>query len=176
MLAQSAVEVKSRHSAFIHLAFLLGIVETAANQSTCPRAITEINGHSPIMSQIFFLNVSLAMGSVLSLLGLNALFRPENHLKRLGFPLPAETQAKKLSYALMRIWGVRNVSVGTLLYFIWLTGNATLMAKTLGIVTALPVVDGFVSRSLIGGGEFQHWMNPPILAVIIAGLLGYLEW
>lgn len=109
------------------------------------------------------------------LLGLNGMTRPEVHLRSLLVPVPDEPQAKKFSYALMRIWGIRNIAVGTVLGLIWNTGNDELLAKSLVAGIALATTDGFVIRSLTGGGAAQHWVVPPVLAVVIAGLYGWFD-
>ncbi|OAQ88043.1 hypothetical protein VFPFJ_06510 [Purpureocillium lilacinum] len=75
----------------------------------------------------------------------------------------------------MRIWGVRNLTVGSLLAFIWNSGDEKLMGTSLCVVVALPVVDGFVSRLLIGGGELQHWVFPPVIGLLAARLFGWLD-
>ncbi|KAM0083650.1 hypothetical protein ACKRZS_004102 [Fusarium odoratissimum] len=118
-------------------------------------------------------NGSLGLGLMIVGLGLNATFRPNDHLQRLEFPVPAEPLAKKFSLALMRIWGIRNITVGALISLIWTTGDEKLMAKALSAALAMPITDGFVSRIIIGGGETQHWAFPPLLVVMIAGLFGY---
>ena len=122
-----------------------------------------------------FAAAGLFLSSTLVLLGLNGMARPAGHLWALQFPVPAEPAARKLSFALMRIWSVRNIAVGSLLALIWRTGDDRLLAHGLAAGAALAVTDGFVSRSLIGGGEAQHWMVPPVLAVIMAGLYGWFD-
>jgi hypothetical protein len=118
-------------------------------------------------------NGSLGLGLMLVGLGLNATLRPNDHLQRLEFPIPTEPLAKKFSLALMKIWGIRNITVGVLISIIWTTGDETLMAKALSAALAMPITDGFVSQIIIGGGETQHWVFPPLLVVMAAGLLGY---
>ncbi|CAG7555651.1 unnamed protein product [Fusarium equiseti] len=125
------------------------------------------------MAHPILFNTTLPMSLFLFSLGLNASFRPEAHLKALEFPLPKDAEAKKFAYALMRIWGIRNISVGLLLTLIWATGDEKLMAKAMGVTILLPVADGFVSRIVIGGGETQHWVFPPLLALVSAGLFGW---
>ncbi|KAF5966108.1 integral membrane protein [Fusarium bulbicola] len=125
------------------------------------------------MSHPIIFNGSLGLGLMLVGLGLNATLRPNNHLKSLEFPIPTEPLAKKFSLALMRIWGIRNITVGVLISIIWTTGDENLMAKALSAALAMPITDGFVSRIIIGGGETQHWVFPPLLVVMIAGLFGY---
>ncbi|KAF5578268.1 hypothetical protein FPCIR_11671 [Fusarium pseudocircinatum] len=118
-------------------------------------------------------NGSLGLGLMLVGLGLNATLRPNDHLQRLEFSIPTEPLAKKFSLALMKIWGIRNITVGVLISIIWTTGNENLMAKALSAALAMPITDGFVSRIVIGGGETQHWMFPPLLVVMAAGLFGF---
>ncbi|KAG7422256.1 hypothetical protein Forpe1208_v001838 [Fusarium oxysporum f. sp. rapae] len=125
------------------------------------------------MSHPIIFNGGLGLGLMIVGLGLNATLRPNDHLRRLEFPIPTEPLAKKFSLALMRIWGIRNITVGVLISFIWATGDEILMAKALSAALAMPITDGFVSRIIIGGGETQHWVFPPLLVVMVAGLFGY---
>lgn len=127
------------------------------------------------MEPHYFFRVSLALSVVPLLFGINGMLRPEAHLKSLEFPLPTEPQARRLSYALVRIWAIRNLCVGFLLSLIWTTGNEKLMAWGLGAGMAMATTDGFVSRLLIGGGETQHWVFPPIIGVVMAGLHGWFD-
>ncbi|UNI13292.1 hypothetical protein JDV02_000049 [Purpureocillium takamizusanense] len=123
-------------------------------------------------------SMSLGLGLAAMLLGfgLNGLARPDAHLKALGFPgHQADPAAHKLNHALMRIWGVRNLTVGSLLALIWNTGDEKLMGACLCVVMALPIVDGFVSRSLTGGGELQHWVFLPVLALLTSRLFGWFD-
>jgi len=108
-------------------------------------------------------------------LGTNAILRPKAHLKSLEFPVHTEPQLKKLNHALMQIWGIRNISFGSVLTIIWTTGDEKLMGKALCVSIVLPVMDGLVSRSLIGGGELQHWIFPPVLGLVAAGLFGWFD-
>ncbi|KAH7182066.1 hypothetical protein DER46DRAFT_587801 [Fusarium sp. MPI-SDFR-AT-0072] len=125
------------------------------------------------MSHPIIFNGGLGLGLMIVGLGLNATLRPNDHLRRLEFPIPTEPLATKFSLALMRIWGIRNITVGVLISFIWATGDEILMAKALSAALAMPITDGFVSRIIIGGGETQHWVFPPLLVVMAAGLFGY---
>lgn len=124
--------------------------------------------------QQYLMAGSLTMGAVLFSFGLNAMFRPAAHLQNLGFPAHVTAPGDKLSLALMRIWGVRNIAIGSIVALTWWHGHAGLMAQVLGVAILLPVTDGFVSRGLIGGGEGQHWAVPPVMIAIIAGLVGTL--
>ncbi|KPI42265.1 uncharacterized protein AB675_9531 [Cyphellophora attinorum] len=127
------------------------------------------------MPHPIFMYSALGMGLILGGFGLNGSFRPDAHLVALGFPAHTDPKAQKLNYALMRIWGIRNIAVSALVTLIWSTGNERLMAQALCAVLPIPIVDGFVSRALIGGGEGQHWSFPPVMVVVIAGLFGFFD-
>lgn len=118
---------------------------------------------------------ALGIAILPGLFGINSIFRPEATLRGVHFPVPSEPTAQKLAFSLLRILSVRNVSVSTLLGLIWLQGDERLLG--LGMITTLAmcVVDGFVSRSLIGGGEWNHWCFAPIAAGVSAALLGWFD-
>ncbi|KAH6685402.1 hypothetical protein F5X68DRAFT_191904 [Plectosphaerella plurivora] len=124
------------------------------------------------MSHPLFHNASLALSIMTLLFGLNAMTRPADHLHRLGFPAHTEPRARDLNLALMRIWGIRSICVGSLLILIWNTGDERLMGMALSADIALPVTDGFVSRLLTGSGAATHWSLVPVVAVVMSGLLG----
>lgn len=118
---------------------------------------------------------TIGLAVVLLGLGTNAMTRPDVHLKSLELPVHTEPRLRALSHALMRIWGIRNVAFGSVLACIWATGDTNLVGKTIAVSIILPIMDGFVVRSLVGGGELQHWVFPPILAIVAAGLFGVFE-
>lgn len=124
-----------------------------------------------------FVYSAAALPTVLICFGLRGIFFPDAHLKALEFPVQPASQPelRKWSHALMRIWGIRNLSFGTLLLIIWVGGDMRLMAQSLLVSILLPVMDGWVSRRLIGGGELQHWVFPPILGFVAAGLFGFFD-
>ncbi|VZH90601.1 unnamed protein product [Fusarium fujikuroi] len=100
------------------------------------------------MSHPIIFNGSLGLGLMIVGLGLNATLRPNDHLQRLEFPIPTEPLAKKFSLALMRIWGIRNITVGVLISIIWTTGDENLMAKALSAALAMPITDGFMNLKM----------------------------
>ncbi|KAG5762513.1 hypothetical protein H9Q72_009392 [Fusarium xylarioides] len=117
-------------------------------------------------------NGSLGLGLMLVGLGLNATLRPNDHLQRLEFPIPTEPLAKRFSLALMKIWGIRNITVGVLISIIWATGNENLMAKALTAALAMPITDGFRNLKMRLLSNFSL----PALAVIgLFATSGYAE-
>lgn len=120
---------------------------------------------------------SLALPLLLLGFSANAFLRPDAHLTSLGFPLYTPSQnpeAAGLNLALMRIWGVRNFAVGSILVLIWRTGDEKLMAKATAVGGVLAVVDGWVSRGL-GSGVLMHWGLVPVVWGVAAGLGGWFD-
>ncbi|KAJ4265045.1 hypothetical protein NW762_005289 [Fusarium torreyae] len=114
-------------------------------------------------------------GFILSLIpgyfGLNSMLRPEAMMKAVEFPVPTDPQNRKLTFALMRIYGSRNVVIAYLFALNALNGDKRHMG--LGMIGTLfmLVTDGLVSRSLIGGKEWYHWSFIPVYIGFIGGLL-----
>lgn len=127
------------------------------------------------MTHPYILQGSLALGALPILFGLNGMLRHEAHMRNLQLPLHTEPAARKLEYALMRIWGIRNLSVGSLLVLIWTLGDEKIMAMALSAGVAVSLTDGFVSRSLIGGGELQHWSFTGACVITMMGLYGWFS-
>ena len=125
------------------------------------------------MAHPYMFRGSLILGALPIFFGINGMLRPEAHLSSLLLPLHTEPEARKLDYALMRIWGIRNISVGFLLVLIWTLGDERIMGTALCAGLAVSLTDGFVSRALIGGGELQHWSFTGACAVTMMGLFGW---
>ncbi|RMJ16209.1 hypothetical protein CDV36_004146 [Fusarium kuroshium] len=130
----------------------------------------------PIMSltrDTFIYRGALIIGLLPSFFGLNSLLRPEASLKSVEFPVPTDPESRKLVFGLMRIYGIRNVVVSFALTLIWLTGNKRFVG--LGLLGALSMVitDGLVSKSVTGGGEWNHWSFGPVIGGFVAGLFGW---
>lgn len=121
----------------------------------------------------FIYRGALAIGLLPAFFGLNSLLRPEASLKAVEFPVPTDPESRKLVFGLMRIYGIRNVVVSFALTLIWLTGNKRFVG--LGLLGALSMVitDGLVSKSVTGGGEWNHWSFAPVIGGVVAGLF---EW
>ncbi|KAJ4184915.1 hypothetical protein FALCPG4_002419 [Fusarium falciforme] len=121
----------------------------------------------------FIYRGALVIGFLPSFFGLNALLRPEASLKSVEFPVPEDPELRKLVFGLMRIYGIRNVVVSFAFTLIWLTGNKRLVG--LGLVGALSmaITDGLVSKSVTGGGEWNHWSFVPVIGGFVAGLFGW---
>lgn len=126
------------------------------------------------MPHPYYFKAALVLGIIPALPGLNGILRPDAALRSVGFPVARDAESKKLVHALMRIYGMRNICVSSLMGLISTTGDETLMAMGLASVTMLGIVDGFVSRQLIGGGEWNHWSVSLVAGGLVAGLLGYL--
>lgn len=127
------------------------------------------------MPHPYFAYGTLAISLLPACFGVNAILWPEAALKTAQFPVPTQPESRKLTASLMRIYGIRNLAVSFLMTLIWSTGNERLMGAGLSAGLVICIGDGFVSRSQIGGGEWNHWSIAPIIGGLQAGLLGYLQ-
>lgn len=120
----------------------------------------------------YFYQGAFAMAFLPSIFGLNAVLRPEAAMRSVQFPVPADPEARKLSRGLMRIYGSRNIAITYLILLAHRTGDRKLTGLSLAVGVYMALVDGFVSRSVIGGGEWSHWGFIPVVGSVVAGLLG----
>ncbi|RBR12775.1 uncharacterized protein FIESC28_08477 [Fusarium coffeatum] len=119
----------------------------------------------------FFHRGSIVLSIVPGLFGLLAVTKPESMLKLIEFPIPTEPQNRKLACALARLHGIRNIILCSLFINNALTGDKNLIAANLAAIVFMMLGDGFVSRSLLGRGEWLHWGYIPFYGGFIAGLL-----
>jgi len=108
-------------------------------------------------------------------LGLNAIFRPRSGLSMLEFDPPSSDSDKKLVDSLMKLYGSRDVFLGLSIFTVAFLGHRKalgwLMLWGCGVVT----MDGVVSKSQIGRGEWNHWGFAPVLGVVGVLLLGVVD-
>lgn len=104
--------------------------------------------------------------------GLYGMLYPAAGFSMLGFPMPPEPKGQKLSFALLRMYGVRQATMGLAHLALWWSGEHRLMGVLMLVNAPVAVVDGFVSRWLTGGGEWGHWGFIPFGMLLTAGLLG----
>ncbi|CAJ0541521.1 Ff.00g080920.m01.CDS01 [Fusarium sp. VM40] len=123
------------------------------------------------MWDTFLYRGAFALSLVPGVFGLSAMIQPEITLKMVEFPIPTEPQSRKLALSFWRLHGTRNLVISYLLVNNALTGDRRLMGMGLIGTVFIVLVDGFVSRSLIGGKEWFHWGYIPVYVAFIGGLL-----
>ena len=131
----------------------------------------------PISQSPYLLYIARASGLFAAGLGINALINPAGALAMWGFPHPGAvpdnaassspadvkvtkiipTPEGKLAESLMMLYGTRTLvlGVGYLSTSYWGSHKACTALVWCGTFTAL--MDGFVSKRTIGGGEWNHW-------------------
>ncbi|KAI1848198.1 hypothetical protein JX265_011756 [Neoarthrinium moseri] len=109
-----------------------------------------------------------------TLLGINAILRPASALSLLKFPAPSQPEGQKITYSLMRIYGARTLTMGLTTLIVWARGDRTTLGYLMFAGIPVALVDGFVSRWQIGGGEWGHWGFIGVSLGLSAGLLGYI--
>jgi hypothetical protein len=123
------------------------------------------------MWDTFFYRGAFALSLVPGMFGLSAMIRPEATLKMIEFPIPPEPQSRKLALSLSRLHGARNIVISYLFVNNALSGDRRLMGMGMIGTLFMLLVDGFVSKSLIGGKEWFHWGYIPVYVAFIGGLL-----
>jgi hypothetical protein len=114
-----------------------------------------------------------SVGGLLLHLGAMAVVSPASMLANSEYPLPGTegSYERRLCYTMVRIYGVRNVTLATICGLLWLNGDPVLMGRALLLGTAMPVADGIFSLNLIGGEPWKHWIFVPIALGVVDGLL-----
>ncbi|KAK6710996.1 hypothetical protein SNK03_005391 [Fusarium graminearum] len=102
------------------------------------------------------------MALVPGLIGLNLLVRPEATLQQMEFTIPSEPKARQLTRGLARVYGIRNVVIGSIGLNLSLTRDPKLINMIYLGGLAMCVTDGIVAKSVIGHGEWLHWVFAPI--------------
>lgn len=71
------------------------------------------------------------------------------------------------------MYGGRDIALGLMTLAVWARGDRRTLGLTMLASLPIALVDGFVSRDQIGGGEWGHWVFVGIGAGLAAGML---EW
>ncbi|EKJ74246.1 hypothetical protein NXS19_005896 [Fusarium pseudograminearum] len=102
------------------------------------------------------------------LIGLNLLVRPEATLQQMEYIIPSEPKARQLTRGLARVYGIRNVVIGSIGLNLSLTRDPKLINMIYLGGLAMCVTDGIVAKSVIGHGEWLHWVFAPICIAGVA--------
>lgn len=140
----------------------------AANNSFIPASYTP-----------YLANASAVVAAVPTAVGALILAKPQFAFDILSFPPPTALSDHTLALGLSRIFGARDLAVGITTFAIWWSGrkaNGNTKNHLLGVAmlsgALMVVTDGFVSRSVIGKGEWTHWGFAPLNIGLGLGLLG----
>jgi len=118
-------------------------------------------------------NLAGFLGALPLLIGINGLPRPKALPASVEFSAPTIPEAQKLADALTRIFAARNTVIGLICSAIWYRGDRKLLGWAMVMLNFFPIVDGFVSLDLIGGGLWNHFPVGPIKFGLRARLLGW---
>jgi len=119
-----------------------------------------------------FANSAAVLNILPAFSGIYGVLRPGGALAMLGFPIPQEPKEQKLSLSLLRMYAVRQATIGITNLALWWAGEHRLMGVLMLANTPVAIIDGFVTLWQTGGGEWGHWGFMPLGMVLTAGLLG----
>ncbi|KAH8893963.1 hypothetical protein GQ53DRAFT_745366 [Thozetella sp. PMI_491] len=121
----------------------------------------------------FLPNTAAFIGLVPTLLGFSALVWPRSVLTNFEFPAPKTPDGLRLSDSLCQLFGVRDVALGLMVLVIRLRGDRVMLGQSLLLGALLPLGDGAVSLSHIGGGAWKHWAFIPVMVAVGGALMGW---
>jgi hypothetical protein len=127
---------------------------------------------SAFSSNVFPIRGPLLAGGIISVLpiclGINGIFRPQSARAILGLPEPAPAD-RKLVHGLVRLYGVRNLSMGMASAIMTYFGHTKALAWYMLGSSVVAFVDGFVAKEVTGTGEWPHW-------VFVVASVGLSRW
>ena len=109
------------------------------------------------------------------LLGLNGMLRPRSAFALFQFQLPVTEEGKQLVDSLIVLYGVRDVFMGLAILFAVCFGTRSTAGYLFLLSVVVAIVDGIVSRSQIGSGEWNHWAFAPIPALLGLAFCGAFD-
>ncbi|KIW68565.1 hypothetical protein PV04_04503 [Phialophora macrospora] len=144
----------------------------------------------PSRSQYLYYIVR-ASGLFAASLGINGMLNPRGALAMWGFPHPGavpssagddeaakvnvtkiiDTPEGRLAESLMMLYGSRTLVLGAGLLSTSFWGSHRACTTLVWAATFIALMDGFVSKRQIGGGEWNHWGFVPI-GVVVGSLMG----
>ena len=146
---------------------------TLSNRRLDPIISQGTTSHSITMSHPILFRSTLCIAALQLLLGGRGIFQPEALLRSGNIPVPTQSDARKITQAVTRLFAVRNVALGFLNTVIWYQGDEKVAGVAMIAAVFISLSDGFVSRWLTGGGEWNHWLVTAVTSGMAAGLLGF---
>ena len=121
------------------------------------------------------LAIANIFGTIFVAFGINAIIRPEHALTFFEMRPPALPADKNLVDALMVVYGARDIFMGLAIYSAALFGNRKSLGWILIAGSAVAFVDGYVCRSYVGIGEWNHWGYAPVVTAVGGILAGVFD-
>lgn len=129
----------------------------------------------PLSQSRFLSFASIAFGCFPTFVGLQILIDPLKGLSLLGYQVPTDPSSRALSASLMRFFGARDLTLGLVTLAVWRSGDRKTLGLTMALGTGIAVMDGFINRIDVPGGEWKHWVLVPVAAFISGGVLGLFD-
>lgn len=110
-----------------------------------------------------------------TLAGLTALVAPAAGLGLFDIAVPASQSEAKLPLNLMRLFGIRDIYLGTTTVAAWYFGDRRMLGVCCLLGGAVVTVDGIVQKAQTGAGEWKHWGFMPVMTGLGLALVGALD-
>lgn len=111
--------------------------------------------------------LSSFFGTIFIGFGINAILRPEHALTffELDYRSSVITNTQVVD-VLLAIYGVRDIFMGLVIYLLAYYGRPKGLGCVMMLCSGVGVADGVICKTMVGGGEWNHFGYAPILAVL----------
>lgn len=125
----------------------------------------------PTIPLHYYVNTGAALGLFITGINFYGLLRPRMTLTQLDFPLPIAPTDRTVVDGLIRMFCGTRIALGASMLGMWYHGSTKALGFSVLAGSVMAVVDGWVSRLVVGKGEWMHWGALPVSFVVGLGLL-----
>lgn len=123
----------------------------------------------------YYANTAGVLGAFITTINLYGVLQPRATLAALGFPLPLAPTDRTLVGGITRMFCGTRVALGVTMLAMWYHRDHKALGVSMVAGSIMAIVDGIVSRSVTGKGEWMHWGSLPVSFVVGLGLLGNFQ-
>ncbi|KAF4953810.1 hypothetical protein FSARC_12309 [Fusarium sarcochroum] len=106
------------------------------------------------MTNSYVSTTALLATFIPGIFGLNALIRPEAALRQFNFPSTSNIEARRVQHGLLRIYGIRNVVITSMMVQMWIADSHNMLGWASLIGSTQAIVDILVTRELTGSNPY----------------------
>ena len=126
---------------------------------------------TPTIPPHYLANTAAVFSAFITVNGIYGTLQPAQVLKMLSFPNASSPADQNLVEGLVRMFASTRTVVGLSSLAMWWTGDYKALALANVAGTLMALTDGWVTKRLLGKGEWGHWWAAPVGLSIGVGLL-----
>ena len=128
------------------------------------------------LSQSSSLRIAASViGTIFLGFGIKFSLQPSSSIPFFELDAPTSASDQKIADALTLLYAVRDIFMGVSIYAATYFGNRKSLGWILIAASGVAYADGFIVKTQIGKGEWNHWGYAPMLTVVGSLLLGALD-